>query len=256
MTQPEIPEPLRPIEPGVGGELVLRKDGRTISRMFDAVAPRYDLLNQVLSLGIDGSWRRALAAELDGVTGAVLDLCTGTGDVARTISHRRPDLAVVGLDFAPAMVRRGRAKVDADARSRRVWFGVGDATRLAVGDAAVDGVTIAFGIRNVEDTNRALRECWRVLRPGGRLVVLEFSLPPNPVVRAGYLGYFRHVLPRVGQWLSGVGSAYRYLPASVLSFPEGEAFLDLLAGAGFEERRLRRLTLGIASLYVGVRPRG
>lgn len=251
-----VHEPASPIEPGEGGELILRKDGRTISHMFDVVAPRYDLLNQVLSLGIDGVWRRALAAELDGVTGTVLDLCTGTGDVARTIARRRPDLDIVGLDFAPVMVRLGHRKLDGDPRVARVALGVGDATRLPLADGAVDAVTIAFGIRNVEDTLAGLRECHRVLRPGGRLVVLEFSVPPNPVVRAGYLAYFRHVLPRIGQWLSGAGAAYRYLPASVLRFPEGEAFLALLAEAGFGSTRVRRLSGGIASLYVGHRPRG
>jgi len=162
----------------------------------------------------------------------------------------------VGLDFAPEMVRRGHDKLGRDARARQVAFGVGDATRLPLADGSVDAVTIAFGIRNVEDTLAGLRECRRVLRPGGRLVILEFSVPTNPVVRTGYLAYFRHVLPRIGQWLSGAGAAYRYLPASVLRFPEGAAFLALLIEAGLDDPRARRLTAGIASIYVGTRPRG
>jgi demethylmenaquinone methyltransferase/2-methoxy-6-polyprenyl-1,4-benzoquinol methylase len=218
--------------------------------MFDAVAPRYDLLNRTLSMGIDRSWRRALARELREVSGPVLDLCTGTGDVMFSAAGARGDLAFVGLDFAPEMVKRGAAKAASDPAGSRVAFGVGDATALAVASGSVGAVTIAFGIRNVADVPRALEEAHRVLRPGGRIVVLEFSIPRSRPLRAAYLFYFRRVLPVVGGIVSGVREAYAYLPMSVERFPEGDAFLDLLARAGFISPRERRLSFGIASLYV------
>jgi demethylmenaquinone methyltransferase/2-methoxy-6-polyprenyl-1,4-benzoquinol methylase len=216
--------------------------------MYDAVAPRYDLLNRTLSVGVDRAWRRALAAELRDVEGPVLDLCTGTGDVMFEGARAHPHLAFVGLDFAPEMVKRGAAK--SRSTRGRLAFGVGDATALAVASGSVGAVTIAFGIRNVSEVPVALAEAHRVLRAGGRIVVLEFSLPRRGPLRGLYLFYFRRVLPLVGGLVSGVREAYAYLPASVARFPEGDAFLELLAGAGFSEPRARRLSFGIASLYV------
>lgn len=229
---------------------LLAKEGRDIARMFDAVAPRYDLLNRTLSMGIDRAWRRALARELREVEGPVLDLCTGTGDVMFAAAHAHPRLTFVGLDFAPEMVKRGAAKSLDDPARGRVAFAVGDATALAIASESVGAVTVAFGIRNVSNVRVALREAHRVLRPGGRIVVLEFSLPRAGALRALYLFYFRRVLPVVGGIVSGVREAYTYLPLSVERFPEGAAFLALLEGAGFAAARERRLSFGIASLYV------
>jgi len=233
------------------GELVLRKDGRTIAGMFDAVAPRYDRLNHILSMGVDHGWRRALARALDGVRGPVLDLCTGTGDVMHAIRHRHPDLACVGLDFASEMVRQGQRKLAPGEMG--IAFGLGDATAIGVATGQVGAVTVAFGIRNVENVPRALEEMHRVLRPDGRLLILEFSVPRQSLLRRLYLAYFRQVLPRVGGWISGVGHAYRYLPASVLEFPEGDAFARLITDAGFASVAAHRLTGGIATLYVGMK---
>lgn len=232
----------------------VRKDARTISGMFDAVAHRYDLLNQVLSLGIDGRWRRVLARELAGIAGPFLDVCTGTGDVMLTLCRARPELRCLGVDFAPEMVRRGREKVMREDRDRRVQFCIGDAMRLPARSGSVGAVTVAFGIRNVEDASGALLEMRRVLRPGGLVAVLEFSLPRSSALRAAYLFYFRHVLPRIGGWISGVSGAYRYLPESVLTFPQGEAFRRLLGDSGFGTVREIRLSGGIATLYLGVKP--
>ena len=236
------------------GELVLRKDGRTIAGMFDAVAPRYDRLNHILSLGVDHRWRRSLARALDGVRGPVLDLCTGTGDVMHAIRRRHPDLTCVGLDFAPEMIRQGQRKLPSGGTG--IAFGLGDATAIGVGTGQVGAVTVAFGIRNVENVARALEEMYRVLRPDGRLLILEFSVPSPPLLRRLYLAYFRLVLPRVGGWISGVGHAYRYLPASVLDFPEGAAFARLMTDAGFASVDAHRLSGGIATLYVGMKSEG
>lgn len=228
----------------------LDKSGRRIARMFDAVAPRYDLLNRLLSMGIDHRWRRALANELAGVRGPVVDLCTGTGDVMLAAARAHPEMELVGFDFAPEMVKRGQAKSRRETLQDRMEFAVGDATALAVETASAGAVTVAFGIRNVADVTVALREMFRVLRPGGRILVLEFSLPANRLLRAGYLFYFRRILPIIGGLVSGVRAAYDYLPASVLRFPEGDAFVRLLEDAGFREARQQRLSFGIASLYV------
>lgn len=230
----------------------VNKDPRAIRGMFDAVAPRYDLLNQLLSLGIDRSWRAAVSALLADVEDPVLDVCTGTGDVAFELIRRSPTRRCVGVDFSGEMVRHGAAK--AAARNvDRLRFAIGDATGLGIRTASCGAVTIAFGIRNVASVPLALSEACRVLRPGGRIAVLEFSLPRNRLLRSAYMAYFRHVLPRVGATVSGVADAYRYLPESVLRFPQGEAFCEHLARAGFHEVSAKRLTFGIATLYAGVR---
>jgi demethylmenaquinone methyltransferase/2-methoxy-6-polyprenyl-1,4-benzoquinol methylase len=235
---------------------LLVKDPRTVAHMFDAVAHRYDLLNQVLSLGIDGTWRRALARALEGIEGPLLDVCTGTGDVALAVCRHRREMHCLGVDFAPRMIRRGRAKVAAAGFAGRIGFCVGDAMSLALRSSSVGAVTIAFGIRNVKDPNVALDEMHRVLRPGGRVAVLEFSLPSSALVRAVYLLYFRRVLPRVGALLSGARDAYRYLPASVAVFPEGDGFRRLMVQAGFTDVGSRTLSAGIATLYTGAKPEG
>jgi len=232
----------------------LSKDGRAIADMFDRVAPRYDALNRLLSLGVDRTWRRRLARSLDGASGPVLDLCTGTGDVLLTIADRRPDLRGIGVDFSVEMVRRGAAKGRESRHAERLRFCVGDGTRLAVRSGSMGAAVIAFGIRNVSDVGATLDELRRVLRPGGRLAILEFSLPRGALLRSLYLGYFLHILPMVGSWLSGDGAAYRYLPASVLSFPEGAAFLRLLDAHGFADLRETRLSFGLATLYVATCP--
>lgn len=235
---------------------LLRKENRRIAAMFDAVAPRYDLLNHLLSLGTDVRWRRALVRAIDGVPGPVLDLCTGTGDVVLAICRRRPDVFCAGVDFAPEMLWRGRDKVTRAGFGDRAAMTLGDATELAVRAGSIGAVTIAFGIRNVESTREAIAEMHRVLRPGGRAAVLEFSMPSSRWLRAAYLFYFRRVLPRVGAWISGDGSAYRYLPLSVLDYPMGEAFRDLLRAGGFEDVRMRPLSGGIATLYTGEKAPG
>jgi len=224
--------------------------------MFDAVAPRYDLLNHLLSLGIDRAWRRALARALDGVTGPVIDLCSGTGDVMFSLCRRHPTMTCLGIDFSKEMVRIGKRKASASPAGDRIVFAVGDATAISVRSESAGAATFAFGIRNVSNVPGALSETYRVLRSGGRVAILEFSLPRSPFLRAGYLFYLKRILPRVGAWMSGDGRAYQYLPDSVMEFAEGEAFLALLREAGFESVSATRLSGGIATLYAGVKAPG
>lgn len=219
--------------------------------MFDAIADRYDLLNTVLSGGLDRYWRRRAIASLElGGEERVLDVCTGTGDLAIAATrHRLGALRVIGVDFAGGMLTRGLEKVRAAKLHARIDLVRGDAMALPVATGTVDAVTMAFGIRNVQDPGAACAELARVLRPGGRLAILEFGLPVVPAVRPLYLWYFRHVLPRIGRAVSGHGAAYSYLPESVSAFPWGDAFAPFLDRTGFCEVRARPLALGIVYLY-------
>lgn len=227
------------------------KSPAAISGMFDAIAARYDLLNRVLSAGLDRRWRRAALGSLR-LTGReqLIDVCTGTADVAMGAVHAGAR-SVLGVDFAGAMLSRGRDKVRAGGLEGRVRLVRGDAARLPVADRVADGATIAFGIRNVQHTEAALAELHRVLKPGGRIAILEFGLPTSAAVRPLYLWYFRRVLPRVGRLVSRHTAAYSYLPQSVGSFPWGDAFARLLAAAGFSQVDARPLAWGIVYLYTG-----
>ncbi len=218
--------------------------------MFDAIAPRYDLLNHLLSAGIDKRWRaRAIASlELTG-TETLLDVCTGTADVALA-ANAGGAARVLGVDFAGAMLRHGVAKVAASGRSGRITLVRGDAMRLPVADAVCDAATVAFGIRNVEEPEVACREMARALKPGGRLAILEFGVPRIPGLRALYQWYFSQVLPRLGRMVSGHSAAYSYLPASVGAFPPPEVFAETLSRSGFKEVQAVPLTLGIVYLYL------
>lgn len=219
--------------------------------MFDAIAGRYDLLNTVLSGGLDRYWRRKAIRTL-GLTGPerLLDVCTGTADVAMAGARATPGAArVLGVDFAGAMLAHGAAKVRDAGLGSRVQLARGDAMQLPVADQSVDAVTIAFGIRNVQQPETACAELLRVLRPGGRLAILEFGLPVIPAVRPLYLSYFNHVLPRIGRAVSRHTEAYDYLPQSVGAFPWGEAFARILRDTGFSQVEARPLSLGIVYLY-------
>lgn len=224
--------------------------------MFDRIAPRYDLLNRVLSMRQDVYWRRRLARLLpDRPELALLDLATGTGDVLIELTRRTPRITTaVGMDMAGQMLRIGQQKLAARPPEAHTAMVRADATCIAAADAQFDAVTIAFGIRNVLDVKAGLREMHRVLKPGGRALILEFSLPQNRLLRSLYLLYFRHVLPRIGGALSGDEPAYRYLNQTVESFPYGEAFCGLMRAAGFVAVRVTPLTFGIASIYTGDRP--
>jgi demethylmenaquinone methyltransferase/2-methoxy-6-polyprenyl-1,4-benzoquinol methylase len=226
---------------------------RQVRRIFSEIAPRYDLLNHVLSMNIDRRWRTQAVDRLGWERwqqGTYLDACAGTFDLALELA-RRPTFqgTVVASDFAFPMLVEGRGKL----RGKRVLPLCGDSLRLPFDDGTFRGATVGFGVRNLAELERGLRELHRVLAPGGRLVVLEFTVPPNALVRAGYLFYFNRVLPLVGRWVSGHPWAYTYLPESVKEFPGPEALERLMARMGFRETGHRLLTFGIAALHWGTR---
>jgi demethylmenaquinone methyltransferase/2-methoxy-6-polyprenyl-1,4-benzoquinol methylase len=236
-------------------ELLDKREVR-IRRMFNAIAPSYDLLNHLLSLNVDHYWRwrttRLAPPEADG---PILDLCTGTGDLAlaydRTAGGRLP---IVGADFCHEMLVRAEAKARRRGAEGRLRFLEADAQHLPFPDDNFQIATVAFGLRNVTDTDRGIAEMVRVTRPGGRVVILEFSRPRNKLLGALYQFYFRRVLPTVGQAISrSRDNAYHYLPASVMEFPDGEALAERLRGHGLRDVRWYPLTFGIATLYIGVK---
>jgi len=224
-----------------------------IAGMFDAIAPRYDLLNHVLSAGLDTRWRARAVRELQLPRGArIIDLCTGTGDLAVAAVRARPDASVVGVDFAGEMLRLAARKLSSPGL-RSIRLVRGDGTRIPLADSSCDAATIGFGIRNIVDPRAALAELARVLRPGGRLAILEFGQPRIPGIRTLYSWYFRYLLPLVGKMISKHQSAYSYLPASVGTFPPPAEFAALIAATGFSQVRAVPLTFGIVYLYVAER---
>jgi demethylmenaquinone methyltransferase / 2-methoxy-6-polyprenyl-1,4-benzoquinol methylase len=221
--------------------------------MFDAIAPRYDLLNRLLSLGIDQRWRRLLVERLRLKPGAtVLDLATGTADLAILIARCEPSVHVVGVDPSKEMLRVGQVKVDAAGLAARVRLAVGNAEELTGFEPhSVDAVSMAFGIRNVPDRGRALRELARVTRPGGRIAILELSEP-----RGGLLGplarfHVHQVVPWLGALLSGARE-YRYLQKSIAAFPPPDEFAQLMKDSGIVVESVQPLTFGVCHLYVGI----
>ena len=222
-------------------------------RMFDRIAPRYDLLNRLLSGGRDVAWRKRLARHLPpGDDLCVLDLATGTGDVLIMLDQASGRICSgLGVDMAGEMLALGQRKLERGGLTGRFTLARADATVIPAADDSVDAVTIAFGIRNVDCVEKALAEMRRVLKPGGRALILEFSLPSTRLFRGGYLFYFRHVLPRIGGLISGDRQAYRYLNETVESFPYGEAFIQLMERQGFHSVKQHPLTFGIASIYEG-----
>lgn len=225
-----------------------------VRSMFDRIAPRYDLLNRLLSAGIDRRWRRA-AADALGVGGEVLllDLCTGTADLLIEALGRGPRHTGVGIDLSEQMLVRAAAKLRGRGLSPRAALAAGDGERLPLRGQLFDGALVSFGIRNIGRPGLALREIHRVLCPGGRLVILEFSLPKG-LLGALYRFYFARVLPRIGGLVSGDPSAYAYLPASVERFLAPEELGRLMREAGFEGVDWRPLTGGVAYLHCGQKP--
>ena len=219
--------------------------------MFTAIAPRYDLLNHLLSLNIDRRWRRIAVDRLGWERtpqGTYLDLCAGTMDLAAELGNRPGFLGrVIAADFVQEMLLLGRAK------SARAVPCNADAMSLPFPDASFDGATVGFGVRNLMDLEAGLREAARVLRPGARLVILEFTVPPHQPLRGLYFAYFRHLLPLIGRFVSKHRDAYDWLPASVLAFPGAEELATRMRGAGFDSVRYELLFGGVCSLHVGDR---
>lgn len=232
----------------------LTERNRAIGEMFSSIAPRYDFLNRLLSLGVDRRWRRLAVAEIPpGTGGRHLDLAAGTADVALEILRRKGRGAyVAAADISGEMMRIGRAKAVRAGIADRVGFVLAPGESLPFVDGAFDSACVAFGIRNVADRTRGLREMCRVVRRGGRVVVLEFSRPRSRLFGALYRLYFSRILPRLGGVFSR-RSAYAYLPESVEAFPEPDAFAEMLREAGCASVAWRPLTFGIVTLYVGER---
>ena len=225
-----------------------------VKRIFSEIAPRYDLLNHVLSLNIDRRWRRKAIARLEverDQAGRYLDLCAGTMDVAVEIS-RLPGFRglVVGADFAEPMLKAGAAKISGSG----ITPVTADAVQLPIASGQLAGAIVAFGIRNVAGLDEALREALRILVPGGRFVILEFSTPRIRVLRVLYQLYFHHVLPLIGRLISGHRTAYRYLPRSVANFPVEEELARRMEAAGFAKVSWRSLSFGVAAIHVAERP--
>jgi len=228
--------------------------GEEIRRMFAAIAPRYDFLNRLLSLGRDRVWRRVAVAEAHlPPNGWALDVCCGTADVAVELARQCPDARVAGVDFCPEMLLLGEEKIWKAGLEGKIQLLVASADALPFPEKTFDAALIAFGIRNIENREEALLELHRVLKAGGRVVLLEFSLPQGRVLGTLYRFYFHTILPRVGRLFSGHPTAYTYLPASVLEFPSPEGLALLLSNAGFQEVSFRPLTGGVVYLHVGVK---
>tara|TARA_B100001123_G_scaffold446138_1_gene599655 strand:+ start:29528 stop:30262 length:735 start_codon:yes stop_codon:yes gene_type:complete len=231
--------------------LPLNKEPEKIAGMFNKIASRYDMLNHLLSAGLDRRWRRTAVRQLDLNTDSVaLDLCTGTADLARElVRNRGQGVQVVGVDFSAEMLCLAHSKIRKFRIESLVRLIRGDAEHIPLGDFSVDGVSVGFGVRNILNPECALKEVYRVLRPGGRLVILEFGEPKIPLIRYLYLWYFRNVLPLIGSLVSRDNTAYSYLPASVGTFHSPEKFCEMLKVAGFTNVQVNPLSFGIVYMF-------
>jgi demethylmenaquinone methyltransferase/2-methoxy-6-polyprenyl-1,4-benzoquinol methylase len=220
-----------------------------VARMFDSISGRYDFLNHLLSLGIDRSWRRkAIRMLRDSQPRYILDVATGTGDFAIQALSLNP-VKIVGIDISEGMLSKGRTKLAERNLGERIELLKGDSENIPFEENKFDAVTVAFGVRNFENLERGLQEIHRVLRPGGQVVILEFSKPRMFPFRQIFNFYFRFILPRIGSLVSKDRSAYRYLPESVREFPDGDRFIAILQKVGFNHTTCKELTFGISSVY-------
>jgi demethylmenaquinone methyltransferase/2-methoxy-6-polyprenyl-1,4-benzoquinol methylase len=222
-----------------------------VREMFDDISPRYDFLNHFLSFGIDHVWRKKLVRLLDSRKPmTVLDVATGTGDLAIAIASLMPQ-KIVGIDISEKMLEIGRQKINDKGLTQIITLQHADAEKIPFSNNSFDAITVAFGVRNYENLEMGLTEMNRVLRPGGVMLILEFSHPESFPMKQLYAFYSRYLIPLVGRWISGNSKAYTYLPESVAAFPSGRHFLDILKKLGLKNTRQLSLSLGIASIYLG-----
>jgi len=237
--------------PGTGHE---QEAARWVRGMFGRIAPRYDLLNHLLSMNIDRYWRartvKRVADVLTKPNSRVLDLCCGTGDLMLAL-ETRGSANIYGSDFSHPMLVAAKLKTEHRHSSSKIFES--DALRLPLRDASLDLITVAFGFRNLANYRNGLEELLRVLRPGGTAAILEFSTPPNPLLAQLYGFYSRNILPTIGGWISGSKDAYSYLPESVRKFPGAEELANQMRAAGFAKVRFERMTAGIVALHLGHR---
>ncbi|MDR0798320.1 MAG: bifunctional demethylmenaquinone methyltransferase/2-methoxy-6-polyprenyl-1,4-benzoquinol methylase UbiE [Dysgonamonadaceae bacterium] len=226
--------------------------GAQVEKMFDAIARQYDLLNHTLSFGLDFYWRKkGLFALKDKRPAVILDIATGTGDLAiQAFRHLRPE-KIVGIDLSEGMLQIGQEKVAEAGLSAQITMEAQDCMNLSFEDNSFDAVMVAFGVRNFENPDRGLQEILRVLKPGGRLMILELSSPEHFPVKQGYQIYSKWIIPMIGWWLSKSKEAYTYLPHSIAAFPQNEAMKRMLEANGFRDVYYKKLSLGICGLYVG-----
>ncbi len=225
-----------------------------VTDMFDRIAFRYDFLNRLLSAGIDVQWRKSLVRAATGsAPKALLDIATGTGDVAIMLANAAAEAKITGLDISSNMLEIARQKTRKRDLSDRIHYVLGDSENLPFEDNTYDAITVAFGVRNFENTLLGLEECYRVLKTGGSLSVLEFSQPTSTPFRQLYHFYFKNILPLVGRITSRDPRAYHYLFESAQSFPSGKDFASLLTAAGFGSASFKPLTFGICTLYTGIK---
>lgn len=224
-----------------------------VAKMFDNISHKYDFLNHFLSLGIDKGWRKKAINILKPLQPKqMLDVATGTGDFAIEALKLNP-AKITGIDISAGMLEMGQKKIVSRGLSHKIELLLGDSENLPFADHFFDAVTVAFGVRNFENLEKGLKEINRVLKPGGMIVVLEFSKPRKFPFKTLYNFYFKFVLPRVGRLISNDKAAYTYLPESVAAFPDGEDFLNVLRKVGFNQTQCRALTFGISSIYTGVK---
>jgi len=228
----------------------------SIRNLFDTIAPRYDLLNHLLSLRRDVYWRKRAVRELKGTEGWILDIATGTGDVAIEIVHQNDQKnKVSGLDFSEPMIKAAHRKLVKEGLTEKIVLSLGDALSLPFRNNTFSASIVAFGLRNIVKKEQALAEMVRVIQGGGKVIVLEFTFPQKGVMKSLYPIYFRRILPWIGGLISGDQGAYSYLPESVLQFRYPEDYEGMMRGAGLENVSFRRLTGGIASIIEGTKKR-
>ena len=225
-----------------------------IAAMFDRISPKYDALNHLFSLNIDKVWRRKTAKTVSkSHPKAILDLATGTADLAIAMAKRNPQAHIIGMDISEKMLEIGKAKVAQQNLESQIELRLGDAASLPFEEGAFDAVTVAFGVRNFENLSKGLAEISRVLKTNGQVCILEFSMPETFPVKQLYRLYFKRVMPKIGKWLSKDDGAYSYLPASVEKFPKPAVFSDMLTSFGLKTQHIKRFSLGIATLYVAIK---
>lgn len=228
---------------------------RQVRAMFNNIAPAYDMMNRMMTMGIDRRWRRkAVRAVADTHPKAVLDIATGTGDLAISLARNIADAHITGIDLSDGMLNVGREKVSTAGLDQRIDFQVGDALNLPFADNTFDAITVAFGVRNFEHLRDGYAEMFRVLRPGATLCVLELSTPANAFVKPFYNIYTRGIIPLVGRVVSRDSSAYTYLPRTIRAVPARQTMTEIMTDAGFTNARYRSLTFGVCTMYLATKP--